>query len=99
MQDISFKWFEDRIFHQFSDVEFKDMALQLFRFQYENNKVYADYVNALGVSVSTITKLTDIPFLPISFFKSHPVICGNTEKYEQIFQSSTTTWMYHLNTL
>ena len=91
MKDIALKPFENKIFEVLSDIEFGNLALQLFRFQYENNKVYADYVNVLGVDVSGISKLEAIPFLPISFFKSHRVICGNTEKFEEEFHSSTTT--------
>jgi len=98
MKDTAPKLIADRLFPKgglssqtLSEKEFESLTLQLFRFQYENNKVYADYVNALDINVSGITKITEIPYLPISFFKSHQVICGDAEKPEQIFQSSSTT--------
>lgn len=91
MKDISIKPIEDKIFRNLADIEFESLALQLFRFQYENNKVYRDYVSALGIDISGISKVMQIPFLPIAFFKSHRVICGDAEKFERIFLSSTTT--------
>lgn len=91
MNDIELKSLEDRIFKNLTELEFNEQALQLFRFQYDNNKVYADYIKTLGTNVSEISKLTQIPFLPITFFKTHQVVCGNTEKFEQVFLSSTTT--------
>ena len=39
-----------------------------------------------------VTQISKIPFLPIEFFKSHKIICGNKEE-EIIFLSSGTTGM------
>src|SRR5580698_9311294 len=82
---------ENRIFQNHSETGFRKLALEIFRYQYENNKVYNDYVKVLGVDVGHISNLSDIPYLPISFFKSHKVICGDDEKYELVFRSSATT--------
>ncbi len=54
-----------------TEQEFEKLALELFRFQYENNTIYQQYVNALQVEVETVQSLSQIPFLPIRFFKSH----------------------------
>lgn len=69
---------------------FEKLALELFGFQYENNQIYRQYVNALRVKVETVQSLFQIPFLPIRFFKSHPVktTAFNTPT---IFESSGTT--------
>lgn len=69
---------------------FEKLALELFHFQYENNTVYQQYVNALRVDVETVRSLTDIPFLPIRFFKSHLI---KTTPFDTttIFESSGTT--------
>jgi len=91
MGDTSLKSIEEGIFKSLSESEFEILALQVFLFQYERNKVYAEYVNALGISASQVSKLTEIPFLPIAFFKSQRIICGDSEKFEQVFNSSTTT--------
>lgn len=82
---------KNSIFQNLSEKEFEDFALQLFKFQYENNKVYAAYVNTLGINAGSVRQLNQIPFLPIAFFKSHPVVCGNVDMAEQVFQSSSTT--------
>ncbi len=66
------------------------MALQVFSFQYHNNKLYRDYVDALGVTVENVDAIEKIPFLPISFFKTHEV---KTTDFipEIVFESSGTT--------
>lgn len=85
------KLLESRVFDNLSEAEFERLALGIFRFQHKNNTIYRDYIKALGLDISTVSKLTEIPFLPISFFKTHAVISGNEKQFEQIFCSSTTT--------
>ncbi len=70
--------------------EFERLALDLFRFQYENNTVYRQYVNALQVDIGSIQSLSRIPFLPIRFFRSH-LIKTTVFDAAAIFESSGTT--------
>jgi len=70
--------------------DFDSLALEIFRFQYSKNPVYHDYVNVLRVNDATVQNITQIPFLPISFFKSHSVQTTSFEP-EIIFESSGTT--------
>src|SRR6185312_5712788 len=91
MSDTLLKLVKDSIFQNLTGQEFEKLALQLFRFQQENNKVYAAYVNMLGIDSRLVKHINQIPYLPIAFFKSHPVICGDAKTAEQIFQSSSTT--------
>lgn len=65
-------------------------ALEIFNFQYENVEVYRSFCDGLSVRVETVDTLEKIPFLPISFFKSHHVIHQKT-KPQLIFESSGTT--------
>jgi hypothetical protein len=67
-------------------------ALDLFRFQYANNPLYRQYTDTLGVDPQHVTGLEQIPFLPISFFKTQTV---RTTDFipEAIFASSGTTGM------
>ncbi len=65
-------------------------TLSLFRFQYAENPVYRNYCQLLRKDPAAIHTLTDIPFLPISLFKSHAVVCG-TFTPECCFESSGTT--------
>ncbi|RQO30794.1 acyl transferase [Taibaiella sp. KBW10] len=71
---------------------FPQKALELFSFQYQSNNLYKDYCNALHIDVAAVSTLTDIPFLPISFFKSHEVKTGFFET-ALTFESSGTTGM------
>ncbi len=72
--------------------QFEKTALKVFRFQYENNKVYREFCDFLHIDVGTIKSLTQIPFLPIQFFKSHEVV-SNTNPIQETFTSSGTTGM------
>lgn len=73
-----------------SSEEKKQRALDLFRFQAEHNVLYRDYLQQLSVSAEKVERISSIPFLPISFFKTHPLATGNFEP-EICFESSGTT--------
>jgi len=81
--------FSSKIFNIRSQKEFNGFALELFHYQVNNNKVYHQYVKGIGVDPGKIECYTDIPFLPIEFFKTHGVYCG--AKPEKYFASSGTT--------
>jgi len=49
-------------------------------------------VDARKIKVENISQVEDIPFLPIEFFKTHDVVCGNVPP-QAIFRSSGTTGM------
>ncbi|MBO2007770.1 acyl transferase [Hymenobacter negativus] len=71
---------------------FEAAALALFRYQATHCPPYAAYLAQLHRNVSTVTKLTEIPFLPIEFFKTHEVrtdIAG-WEPQETFLSSGTT---------
>lgn len=71
---------------------FEDAAWEVFKHQFENNKVYRSFCDLLCKNPSDISSLKEIPFLPITFFKTHTVI-NSDSKAEQIFTSSGTTGM------
>ncbi|MCK7589155.1 acyl transferase [Subsaxibacter sp. CAU 1640] len=70
--------------------DFKDVALKIFKHQFENNAVYRSFCDLLYVHPSDVSKIEDIPFLPIQFFKSHQVV-SNSNPIETVFSSSGTT--------
>lgn len=82
----------DEIFLLRSDLAFEREALALFRFQAEHCPPYAEYVRLIGVDPASVTRVEDIPMLPIEIFKSHKVYCGENEP-QMIFTSSATTGM------
>lgn len=69
---------------------FVPRALQLFAFQYAQNPLVRRYADALGADPARVTGLAGIPFLPVSFFKTHAV---KTTDFlpEAVFASSGTT--------
>ena len=69
---------------------FEEKALRLCRFQYENNNVYRHWCSILGIDVNKIITIEAIPFLPVSFFKTHEVVSGQFTP-EVVFTSSGTT--------
>ena len=80
----------DKIFQINTDQEFNEVAVEVFNYQYENNSLYQQYCNLIKAKPSDIKEVYQIPFLPISFFKSHAVKTLEF-KEESIFLSSGTT--------
>ena len=72
--------------------QFEKIALKVFRFQYDNNLVYQQFCNFLKKDKTNVKSLTEIPFLPIQFFKSHEVL-SSAETIQETFTSSGTTGM------
>ena len=80
---------EKRVFAASAD-NFNALALELFRYQYDQNTIYRQYCDALKTDARSIDTLHKIPFLPISFFKTHAVKTTEFEA-ESVFESSGTT--------
>ena len=71
---------------------FEQMALDVFRYQHAHNTLYRGYCEALHVDVAEIGSFSKIPFLPVSFFKTHKVVTGPEDTVpELVFESSGTT--------
>jgi phenylacetate-coenzyme A ligase PaaK-like adenylate-forming protein len=82
------KWKES--FTRINEQDFESTALNIFRYQALNNQVYAEYLQHLKVLPEKIESILQIPFLPISFFKTHKVVTGHLPA-QVIFESSGTT--------
>jgi len=78
------------IFNIKTDDDFLAEALNVFKFQFENNRLYRSFCDLLYVNPSDVSKLEEIPFLPIQFFKSHNVLSSN-QAVQDTFTSSGTT--------
>lgn len=79
-----------RDLYPINDGSFEEIALRLFQFQAINNPVYAKYLTYLGVPTQEVMSIHDIPFLPITFFKTQDVRSGAWIP-EVTFTSSGTT--------
>ena len=69
---------------------FEAVALDVFRFQAIENKVYARFLELLGKNPVAVQHTQDIPFLPVSLFKRYPIQTGLWDA-QAIFTSSATT--------
>jgi hypothetical protein len=81
---------QEDIFQISSKKEFEKITLKVFRHQYDNNLVYQQFCNFLKKDKTNVKSLTEIPFLPIQFFKSHNIL-STDESIQQTFTSSGTT--------
>ena len=79
----------DKIFDIKSEENFKNICFEIFNFQMDYNPIYSAYSEII-LKGKNPNKLTDIPFLPISFFKEEQIICQG-QKIEEIFLSSGTS--------
>ena len=70
--------------------EFNALALQIFKHQFDNNPVYRSFCDLLNKHPSDVRTVSDIPFLPIQFFKTHKVLSSKTD-ISEVFKSSGTT--------
>lgn len=64
-----------------------ELIQEVFQFQLQNNKVYREWFELIGKQQQ---KPTAIPYLPVSFFKTH-AITTTTFDPDVIFESSGTT--------
>ncbi|MFM1963952.1 MAG: hypothetical protein RLZZ172_2797 [Bacteroidota bacterium] len=75
---------------QHGEEQFRNAAIALFRRQGIDNEIYRKFLNHLGINVYAVNDILQIPFLPISFFKTHLLQTGSFVP-ETIFESSGTT--------
>ncbi len=87
----TFKGFESKLY-TLNEFSFEGIALDVFRFQAVHNPVYHQFLQHLSVNIETVNSIEQIPFLPISFFKTHLVKTGEWNE-ETVFTSSGTTGM------
>lgn len=66
------------------------MAMKIFRYQYEHNEVYQKYCALVKKTPGNVKHITEIPFLPIEFFKSKEIL-SSLEPIQTTFTSSGTT--------
>ncbi len=70
--------------------DFKTSAIELFNYQCVENTIYRNFTERFQKNPGSVKDLVQIPFLPVSFFKTETVKSGGF-KPEIIFESSGTT--------
>lgn len=73
-----------------SATQFEFCALEIFKYQFEHNPVYRSFCDLLYVHPSDVKGVSEIPFLPIQFFKTQAVHTFK-ENPTHFFTSSGTT--------
>src|SRR5690606_39290772 len=82
----------ERIFSIDSEETFNEVCLAVYHYQKVNCPVYGKYIDLLGKTETAIDHYTQIPFLPIDFFKTQQVL-AERHQAEITFTSSGTTGM------
>lgn len=78
----------NRIFSIRTEEEFNVLALEIYRFQREKVPVYKKYL--AGIKRPEPTHYSEIPCLPISFFKTHQVLVEGKDVAVEFMSSGTT---------
>ncbi len=81
---------KNEVFNIQSEATFNEVALKVFKHQFENNTIYRSFCDLLYIHPSDVKTLSEIPFLPIQFFKSHEIV-SSREEIKETFSSSGTT--------
>ena len=81
---------QQKIFNIKTRQEFEELTLQVFKHQFNYNRVYRSFCDLLCIHPSDVRTLDKIPFLPVEFFKSRSVL-SSTKEIQKVFSSSGTT--------
>ncbi len=76
--------------YKINETNFNKKALTLFNYQYTNNPVYARYAVSVKKTPDTVTDITQIPYLPVTFYKTETVLTGTGETKRCFYSSGTT---------
>ena len=83
---------KQQVFSISTPQDFTLAAMQAFNYQAQNCAIYREFINGLNITPDTVSNISQIPFLPIEFFKNHEVI-SSREQPQVTFTSSGTTGM------
>lgn len=81
---------ERQLFNIANSEQFNEVALEVFRFQFNHNPVYQQFCQLTQRTPEQVRQREQIPFLPVRFFKTHRVVV-DAGTPELVFESSGTT--------
>jgi phenylacetate-coenzyme A ligase PaaK-like adenylate-forming protein len=84
------KTFKDRVFDAHTAEEFNALTLELFNLQARGNIVYKAWLDLIHCNPNSVSHWSEIPCMPVDFFKSHRVMTGAFHP-ELAFETSGTT--------
>jgi len=83
-------YIKNQIFTNLSPSKFENLAIALFKYQANHCSVYKEYIKLMGVNVESVEKFSQIPFIPVEFFKDFKITSGDFVP-EIVFSSSSTS--------
>jgi hypothetical protein len=85
--------FREKFIHELykiNESNFNIKALEVFNYQYKHNPVYRRYADLIKKTPGNVNSITNIPFLPVTFYKSEKVLSGEQEAKRCFYSSGTT---------
>ena len=73
------------------ELQFNELALKLFNYQFQFNTVYQVFCRQQGKTPRTVKDWRDIPAVPLQAFKRSTLSCTDSSKAEAIFMTSGTS--------
>lgn len=80
----------EKIFEVSNDLQFNELALDIFQFQFTNNSIYRIWCENLSRTPASVKTLSDVPFMPVEFFKNFSIQSWKGEPATTFFSSGTT---------
>jgi hypothetical protein len=90
----------ERIFNCLNEDSFNNLALEVFGFQYQKNPIFHQYCDLIHKTPARVRHFTDLPFLPVDFFRTHSIRSVLTETTITFTSSGTSgemTSKHHLS--
>ena len=84
------KIISNKIFNIQNNLEFNEVAFEIFHYQYQHNKLYKSFTDHICKNIHKINNTIEIPFLPIEFFKTKKITALDSGS-SRVFLSSGTT--------
>lgn len=83
--------FNAPIHEPFDDDAFNDLALAVFRYQFERNQAFAAFCGRRASTPDTVDHWTRIPAVPTAAFREVALVTGDPADAEAVFRTSGTT--------
>lgn len=74
----------------YSKLTFEEKALHVYHYQFKENQIYQTFCRQLKRTPDIVQTTLDIPFLPISLYKQHPILTPSHSSFQLVFESSGT---------
>ncbi len=86
-----YRFLRDRVFHCQDTYAFFEMALRVFRYQFQHNTLFRAFSILNRYNPEGVKTLQGIPFLPVEFFRQHPIVTETVSESGRLTFSSSGT--------